>query len=545
MANPSMTRTALLAAAAAMTLIAPAAVFADVITMTNGTQLSGAIDDSTARSATVMIRTSGGSMALPKSRIKSIEQESPAMDKVRLGDGLMQADRAAEALLEYQGALKIEPGLQAAKDGEAKALSETARTEAARKQAAVSTDAAKLDQVERLAKEKKFDEAYSLLKGMETGLSPDLKPRYDQLVRDGAYQWAVDSLDRQNPVKAVRLLEFVLRVDPQNEAARKKLVAIYEKDPTKLDKVIEANKDSTDPEEIARTGDALYRQQKYVEALETYKKVAAVPSVRTPQRMDRVRQALDHVHTDLARKGDYAGAIRVYKSMPALFPDLDPVMLARYECRLEASKTDMKDADAVIGLARYVESRGFTSNARDLYVKALELKPGQPAALESLNRLAAVDLGDLASLMNDAQYPLAVAKASEIARTYSMLPATVQQANAMAAQAKEMAAKMVAEAQRQAQLYAERGDTYYQQAQSYLSMYYSTETDTRVRVVSPKEETVKYLRLALTAWQYALQLDASTGSPLSFDLNRKVAEASSLLSRLSSTSVYMPRYELQ
>jgi tetratricopeptide (TPR) repeat protein len=261
--------------------------------------------------------------------------------------------------------------------------------------------------------------------------------------------------------------------------------------------------------------------------------------------MSRVRQALDHVHTDLARKGDYAGAIRVYQSMLSIFPDQDPVMLARYECKLEASKTDMTNADAVVGLAQYVESRGFADPARDLYVKALVLKPGQPAALESLNRMASVALGDLAALMNDGQYPLAVAKAAEISRLYPMLPPVVKQAEGMAAQAKEMAAKMAAEAQRQAQLYAERGDTYYQQAQSYLSMYYSTEVDTRVRVVSPKDETVKYLRLAITAWQYALQLDPSTANPLSFDLSRKMSEASDLLSRMTSTSVYMPRYEQQ
>lgn len=519
--------------------LAPATARADVVRLADGSMLYGVVQTAPASAPNVTIQTSGGGFALPKRKVAAVEQESDAMDRTRLGDGYLKAGKYSESASEYEMALKADPSLAAAKEGLQKAQTELARINAA-KQGAASTDiGTALDNVQKLVAEKKFEEAYSVVRTINIASAPDLKPRYDKLMAEGAYKWALDCIDRQNPGRAAELLQVAVRLDPANDEARRKLVSLWEKDPTQLDRAVTEYAKSEQPEDQLKLADALMRQHKYEEALDKYIRYGSDPKLMTPDRTDRMRQAFQFVHSEYARRAEYDKAVVVYKAFLDRFPSEDLVPLARYEAKLKATQTDMTNPDAVAELAAYVEERGFADQSRKLYAKVLELKPDNALALGAMQRFAAQDLQDVAVFMSDGQYALAAGKAAEIEQLYTMLPGVTQQAGVIKQQAAKMQAQAVQNAKQQGTLYAQRGDDYYSQALSYMSAYMSTNVDQRVRVINPKDEAVKYLRLAIYAWQGALQLDPSLNDPISYDLGRKIAEANGRLAQMTSTDNYI------
>ena len=480
---------------------------ADVVRLSDGSVLYGILQAAPASSPNVTIQTSGGSFALPKRKVASVEQETDAMDRVRLGEGYLKAGKYTESVSEYEMALKADPALAAAKEGLQKAQTELARIDAAKQGAASADIGTALDNVAKLVAEKKFEEAYSVVRAINIASAPNLKPRFDKLMADGAYKWALDCIDRQNPARAAELLQVAVRLDPGNEAARKALVSLWEKDPTQLDRAATEYAKSDQPEDQLKLADTLMRQHKYEEALEKYIRYGTDPKLMTPDRTDRMRQAFQFVHSEYARRAQYDKAVVVYKAFLDRFPNEDLVPLARYEAKLKATQTDMTNPDAIAELAAYVEDRGFADQSRKLYAQVLVLKPDNAVALGAMQRFAAQDLQDVAVFMNDGQYALASGKATEIVQLYTMLPGVVQQATTIKQQAAKMQAQAVQNAKQQGTLYAQRGDDYYSQALSYMSAYMSTNVDQRVRVINPKDEATKYLRLAIYAWQTALQLD--------------------------------------
>ncbi|MBX7247276.1 MAG: tetratricopeptide repeat protein [Candidatus Sumerlaeaceae bacterium] len=519
---------------------------ADTITTTDGKVLEGSIDKMTLKQQLVTIRTSSGSLSIPQGKIAKIVQESEATNSLRVADQHLALGKYQDAANEYRKALQADPSLAAAKEGLAKAEAALNQLATDQQEADKAGSLETLKKVKELISEKKFTEAINLLRGSKLSSDPTVQKEYQELVADGSHLYAVYLVDKQDPARAVEMLQLSLKLNPDNEDARKLLVELWGNDPTKLDKVAAELKKSKSPKDQLKLADTYFRQKKYEDALRIYVKYSGNPADLPAEISDRIRRTFELVQSEFAMRSDWDKAIATYELYMNFNPEADPVPLARYQCKKQAAATDMSDADAVAMLGHFVQEHGFADHARKIYAKALELNPNQAVAKEGLQRLADAQLAQLSALVQDGQYTLVSIAANDIVRDYAALPDVVKSAQNIQATGAKMQAKEVADKGKQAQAWGRRGDEYYSQAQSYIGYMTSSDVNKNVRVFSPKQEAVKYLGMAIQAWQSALQLDPSLGDPISMDLNNKLAQANGLYTQLTwSKPPYMPRYEMQ
>ena len=300
----------------------------------------------------------------------------------------------------------------------------------------------------------------------------------------------------------------------------------WEADPTKLAELVETYRKSNRPEDRVKLAETLYRLRNYDEALPLYLELYQATDFQTKPNADRIRQMFEMQHRAQAQKGDFEGALKTYHALMAFSPNESPLPLYRYEYMLRASKIDANDANQRAGLAKWAEDHGMPDTARQEYTNVLKIDPKNAAALAGLQRFADADLADMFEFFGTQQYLVVIRKATEMETAYGpYYPKIVEQARSLAARAEVEQKKVQKTREQQAVLLAQRGDDYYNQALAYLSTYMSANVNPSVRVFSPKTEATKFFRLAIQAYQQALQIDPSLGNPTSYDLNRKIADA--------------------
>ena len=503
--------------------VAPTA-SADIIEMQGGSKQEGLILRDIASENQVTLRTASGDIAIPRAKIAQITKESEAAGQVRLGDQYMANGKNAQALEAYRRAVELEA---ANADYAAKLKTAEAALNKEKSQAAASRAVAmrqKIDEALVLARDKKFEEAEIMMKENRPADPADL-PAYNKALAEFYVLWGRDRLDRQDSSGAELKAQAALELDRSNPDAQQILQKSWEGDPTKMAELVEVYRKSTVPEDREKLADALYRLRNYDEALPLYMELYQNEKYHTKAIEGRIRQMFDMQHRALAQKGDFEGALNSYKNFLAFSPEESTVPYAKYEYMVKVGQTQMDNADQRADLAAFAAQRGLTDIAKEEYLNVVKMAPDNPKALAALQQYAQADLAFLNEFFSTGQYLMVTQKAPEIASTYSMFPEVVKQAKAMAEKASVEQVKEQKSQKQQAALLAQRGDEYYNQAQSYLSTYMSDNVDRNVRVFSPKTEATKYFQLALMAYQQALAIDPSLASPTSYDLNRKIADA--------------------
>lgn len=498
---------------------------ADVITLRDGQKQEGVITVDRTDLPTISIRTVSGEIAIPRDRITNIETEPPATGYMRIGDRFFDTSRYTDAASMYRKALELDKDNQevAAKLRQTEGvLQEEAN---AKKQQALGKLDDELAQARKLVKEKKYEEATKLLRSLDTAKDEGRKALISAALADAYFQWGVSRNDHQDPAGATEKLETCLRIDPKNQEARTLLVKLWEGDPTKLNEIVNHYRNATTPDEELKLADALFRLRNYDEALPIYLKYVNNPNFSSTSMVQRVRLMYDMLHRKYAEKGDFKKAAEAYRQFLQFSPDEDPVPLARYEYMSLAATVDRTDPNARAQLARYAEDHGLPDVARDEFRNVLGMQPDNQVALQGLRRYADADFADAQAFFTDGQYLLARQKAIDVAASYPMFPDLTQAAAQLQAQAEVEQQKLQQNQQQQAVALALRGDDYYNQALSYISAMASTSVDRSQRVFSPRVEATKYLQRALYSWQMALTLDTTLGSPTSYDLYRKIADA--------------------
>lgn len=521
-------------------------VLADVITLRDGRQQRGIIIRDHPDEPKITIRTTAGDVAIPRERIGQVQKETPAASHVTLGVQYLEQGDANRAAQEFRKALELDKD-----NAEAQARLKEAETALdAMRIEMRQVDEAKIDQslaeVQRLVSARKFDDAAKLLRSLGMGYGTSKAPQVRKAYADTYVAWAIDRLDRQDPGSAAEKLQFALRLDPTHETARKLLIRAYEGDPTKLKEVAEFHKNSEAPADQLKRADALFRLRQFEEAIPIYLKYISDPQYATHIMGERLRLMFDLLHRQYADRGDYEGALRWYLAFLQFAPNESLLPAARYEYMIQRSKTDMNDPAARAALAEFAEVRGMPETARREYLNILSVAPEQPQALEGARRFATADLEDAKAFFAQGQYALAGAKAQIVASTYTMLPDVVREAEQLHTKASVEAGRQQQTRAQQAVALAERGDRYYEQGLSYMSALVSTNVDPNVRVFSPRLEAAKYFGWAIFSWQYALQIDPSLGDPASYDLHRKIADASAKYATMANRlPPPLPRRDLE
>lgn len=512
-------------AAAAAIAMSAGSIKADVIHMRGGSTQAGVITVDRADLPTISIRTSGGEIAIPRTKIERVAYESKAQGFVHIGNQFLDAKNYLQAVTAFETALQydknnadIQARLREAQGGIA-VLSE------ADKQNASAAAVEQIAKARLLLKEKKFEDALQLVRaadpGEETDASLDIKSAY----ADVYLQWGMDRADRQDFSGAAEKLQMALKFAPNDDQVKQQLVKVWEGDPTKVKEIASFYKNSTAPEDQIKLADAYFRMKNYEAALPIYLKYVQDPKLSTQIMVDRVRQMYDMLHRTLAERGEYEKALETYRAFLEFSPQEDPTPLARYEYMLRRSKTDVNNPTARAELAKFAEERGLIETAKREYRNILAIAPTNPIASAGLKRYATADLQDANDFFTETQYLLALQKANQVVTDYSMFADIVTAAQQLQTRAQLEQQKVARTTAQQAEALALRGDDYYNQALAYISTYTSTEVDRSQRIFSPKIEATKYLERALFSWRTALSIDPTLGDPTRYDLHRKIADA--------------------
>lgn len=500
-------------------------VVADVLVLTDGKRLTGVITKNNPGEPTVTIKSSQGEVAIPRTKISSVQEEPKAVGYGHIAEQYVQSGNFAKASEALEEGLKLDPqnaDLLAKKERIGAGLQQ--KSEVAQKQADADVERA-MSRSRDLAKQHKFQDAVDTLRSVDPGPDSALSTKYRSTASDIYAQWGAMRADAQDLPGAIERLQTALKLNPSNEFARNQLVKAFEGDPTKLDEILEHYKDSTVPEDQIKYAEALFKKRDYENALPIFLKYSSDPKYGDPVMQDRIRLMFDMLHRQYADRGEFEKAYDVYANFLQFSPNEDTSPLTRYEFMIRRGRTNPQDMAARAELAKFAEDSGMPDTALEEYENILKQEATNALALAGLKRFADKDLTQARDFYGEAQYVLAQQKSKEVARRYTRFPDIVQAAEELDAKAEIEAAKVRQTMQQQAVALALRGDDYYNQAMAYLGAFTSTERDRTVRVFSPKTEAIKNLERALYAWRQALQLDQSLGAPTSYDLNRKIADA--------------------
>lgn len=518
---------------------ATATALGDIVILSDGKKQAGIIVKDVPGDRTITIRTAAGELAIPREKIASIQRESTAESYAQIAEQYFARNEIDRAYETYKKAAESDPNNTTIALGLRKVEEAYQQLESSKQRQQLQKFDEMLARALELAQQGKFDEANRLLKAADPGERSPRSEAYKRAFAQVYYLWGKSRLDHQDIPGAQEKLQIAMRLAPHNEEIRKALLKVWEGDPTKLEAVVEQYKASTRPEDELKVADALFKLKRYDEALPIYLKYLQDPKYATETIRQRVYVMFDLLHRQYAEKGDYKKAIEAYKLFLEFAPNEPPTPLARYEYMLRRSQVDPNDPEQRAQLAKFAEERGLVDVAKEEYRNVLAMAPTNKTAAEGLRRFAENELKDAADFLAEQQFLLASQKALEVQAAYAMFPDIVRQAEEIVNKAKVEQDRAQKNLKQQAVALAMRGDDYYNQALAYIATYTSTNVDERRRVFSPKVEAAKYLYRAIYAWQQALRLDPSLGSPTSYDLYNKIADANAKY--LVLTNPYPPR----
>ncbi len=522
-------------AAAALILCCAMPGYADVLYMNDGQKQVGVIVASKTNNSQVTIRTTSGEITIPRSKVSRTEAQAPALSYGLLGDEYLKRGDYDKAIEAYGTGLQFDAGNVDLQQKIQQARGGVANQDAAT-QAALDDKARRVvDQAMQLARGGNFDTAFTTLKSIEPSEVSPVRPAYNKALANLYMLWGQNMMDRQNTTGAAEKFNQVLKMEPENARAKELLIKTFAGDPTKLQDRAEFYLQSTVPDEQLQGAEALFKLQQYEKALPIFAAHMGDSDLNTQYNItQRLEFILDTLHQQYASRGDYRQALAYFSQYMQVKPGADATPYSKYLYMIKRAETDMNSANARLELAMFAEQVGLVPTAVEEYRHVLTMDAQSTGALSALRRFAESDLADARDFMAQNQFVLAVEMAEKVTQQYPMYPDITAQSNQIQAMAKVEAQKIAQNKQAEARALAERGDNYYAQAMQYMAAYVSKETDTNVRVFSPRNEAAKYMGQAIFAWKTAVQMDPSLGSPTTYNLYYKIQDASAKYSTLAN-----------
>lgn len=505
---------------------------ADVITLRDGRKQAGLVTSNLPDEPTVSIQTSNGNISIPRAKIVNVEIESKQASYARLGDQYLDGGDFNKAADAYRAALQSDPNSEEITAKLNQAINSIADAKQDEHQQALDKVDDLISSSLALAKKTKFTEAIEALKASDPGEQSPKAAAYRSAYSQIYYLWGVDRADHQDMNGASDKLQLALKFDSNNEPARILIAKTWEGNPAKLKEMAEYYKNSTSIEDRMKLADALFKLRDYDQALPLYLSFLQEPKIATDVMRDRVRLMYDMIHRKYAEQGDFEKALASYKAFLEFSPNEDKSVLAKYDYMIRRSKTDLNDPDSRAQLAQYAAENGMTETARKEFINILSIAPNNALAKQGLEQFAADDLQEIQDLFSEGQYLLTIQKCKDVGKIYESFPKVVTIAQEWQTKAGLELQKSERSSQDQAVALAQRGDQYYNQAVGYLSTLVSTEVNAQNRAFSPKSEAAKYFQRAILSWREALRIQPSLGDPATYDLRRKINDATAQYNRL-------------
>lgn len=519
-------------AAVALLALGTSLVPADEVILTTGERREGRVEPTPGDPASITLLTGSQQIRIPLSRIESIVEHDDAQDYTILGNQFIRSQNYERAVQMFQRALESDPQHAPARSGmeQARRLISDRQQEAERRQQSQNTE--RLSEARQLIEEERFIEAEQLLSSVaETAGNEELRAAAQLARRDLYLAWSKDREDRLDPVGAELYLNKVLEIDPDNPQARDVLLRVWERDPSKREQLVEiyrAKLEETPGDLIMnqKLADLLLAMNRSDEAIGPLKRLYESGRFRALRYDERLQRALENTAQNHAQRGDLDAALATYEELLEYFPNADPTPLSylRYERRLQDIPAD--DWEARAALLSDLSAQGLKHLALQEADFIVRNDPQNQVALGMLRQDSSERLQEVQDAMGRGQFTLAKSLARNFVQGNPRFPDLVQAASDLYTRADLEAQRQARRLRDQAREIVAQGDTYLYEARRYAELHKSADNQNRSRILTYKNEALKFARRAIETYEVALQIDPSVG-PLvgGMDVNTKLQDA--------------------
>jgi len=544
-------RNAFWTAAVLSALVAPALLSpgprADIVILRTGDKVVGLVRDMPSDPGKVLLVTANGEVVIPRQQIVEHTKEPASTGYRRIAEVYMERSQWETALKTLETAAQLDPP-----DPEVPRLLEQARERLVQDglsqiEAENSLNRQRLNDVERLIADKDFEKAQSLLDSVNaTSPTAEIQTRWTRLTVSLEIAWGLDREDKLDYSGAATHFKQALAYEPKNQTAVDHLLNIWADDPAHRTEVIQGyqRKLESDPSDIlaARRLADLYLASGEVEtALPYLQKVVDSGKFKDLGYGERLSTAYSTLAGKAAEQKDFDKAIELYSEYLGRVPGADPRPLYFYEYLKRYDALAPDDIEGRAELAEFLKSKGLDAFALAEVRSILEKDPQNQRALALLKDYAQQRLEEVQQDFQQGRYALAMAGARDLTQSYTNLPTIVEQASDLYARSEIEMKRMERERQNQARELVTLGDQYYQQAYFYANQMKSTETDSNVRVISHRQEAIKYARRGILAYQQALQINPNIGNLVGGDVSFKINDLTQLYNSLTQPPVPFAR----
>ncbi len=499
---------------AALGLLAAQAPRADVVTTNDNRVIKGLITQNPSNDDRIVILTSMGSSTVYRSRIKEIKEEPKAQGYIHIGRDLVQRGNFPQAIDAFNKALAADPLNAEARTGlEDAQLKLDEHRKAARNQTVVQIDELS-KRAKTLIDAEKFEDAEQMLVDANKLVpTPDQRRAIKEIISNLYYAWGVALEDKFQPVNAVEKYQLAIAANQQNTKAITRLLAIWEKDPTKKADVARiyeqmvAN-NPADKNTRLTLANIYFQLGKFEDAahhyLELYKDDE---KLRQTKIQDHLLRSLDFLHKQYAQQKDFDKAIRYYQILMTVDTNADPGVVTYYEYLKRANELKPGDNEERLKLAKYAEEHALDQQAIQQY-KQLAADPKSRAQGQAgLDRYAERRMNDAKTQIDRGNYQLAATLALQVQNDFPnsqnvkrRIIEIMNFAQAQLVQQQQLAADRAGKLIDDANEFKRQGD----------AAYYQITNSQRINdpyVSSPRREAVRYYQLALTTYEEAFKID--------------------------------------
>jgi hypothetical protein len=521
---------------------------ADVLILVDGTRLEGRVDEVVGARDRIAFTSGSGRIELPLERIRERIDEPDAMDWTRVGNQFADARNFPLAVQMFQRALEADPDFADAKAGMARAQDAISADQDARRRAAQDAVTRDLELVPEMIAAEKFDETLALLNRLmqNENASAEQRVTAQRLLRDLHLAWGFSRWDRTDNKGAEEHYQRVLEMDPDNQEARDRLLVIWRDDPSKRAEVLKAYqaKLAAEPNNLQLNqivGDLLFRDERWEEAIEPFKKVASAPRFAGQGYDTKLRRSYQMSINAAADAGNLDKAIALTQEMMGIFTNSDDTGLKVLTYERDKSRLARDDYEGQALLARRLYNEGLTTYAEREALLILRYDPENKIAegilrQESEERLARIQL-------NFQQQDFLVARnlAARFVQEEKRFGDLIMRAEEILKKSEIEVSRQQRENRETAMRLAENGIQAYNEALRYVDLMTDSNRRTNTFVQSNKAEAVKNARRAIERFDVALQIDPSLGPPTGMDLIARRRDAVQLLNQLTDAARPLPR----
>ncbi|MBI3736272.1 hypothetical protein HY256_07135 [Candidatus Sumerlaeota bacterium] len=516
---------------------------ADVLTLSNGKVMKGIVEDDPSDKAFVKFLGSGGTIKVPRDRIKNTQKESKAQGYTHIGDEFRAQKKNQEALEKYKQALKEDAGFGPAKEGVKLIEASLAGEKKAMRKDAISEIDNLKDEIHKAIHDADFNKAEELLK-TSSSLVPteQQKAGLQQLVCDLYLAWAKDRMDKFDRAGAEQKLNLSLAACPENDEVIEMLLNLWEGQNDKQDQILQIYETvlnrRPDDQPMRRKLADLYSKAGRLEDSARHYLILYKNSenkYKGSPLEELLKENLQRLHAQFAQNKDLDKAIYYVKLLAAIDPETDPSTLTYYEYLKRANAVAKDDVNGRLELADWCEQNALDQEALTHYRLVKGQDPNNDQAKAAIDRYALNLVSQAQQAFNDRNFFLAKAVADQITREFEDSDEAQVRAKELMTASNNEIAKAVQGDCEEAQKFVEAGDSYLQQAMVFYDRIFNKEyQNSSIKISNPKSDARRYFQYAVQSYHEAVKKCPKLKDEAGGLIQARMKEAQNYLSRLTS-----------